>query len=549
MHFKIKLINNRKYLYIIKNERINGKVVQTIQKYVGSAEKVYQLITSGKQAHIASYSFGKPAALFKAAEESGLVESLNKHIDRKEIGGLTPAQYLLLIIIGRSEHVLSRKGLDKYFKMSSLQFVWNPEYKLSSQNFLNYMAKLDEDAIRKIELDVSRALIKQGLKPTQLIFDTTNFYTNIEHGETLPQKGNSKDKRYDKNLIGVGLTTSDYNIPFQSITFPANESDTELFSKLIDDICERLQDIEIPTKDITMIFDRGMNSSDNVKKALDKMHVVGSLPASMCKNLFQIPISEYSLTWNNTRGHKIKAHLVTGNWYERDFIGVMRYNDATKRKKLAKWNQDKAKILEKIDNIRLKMERKGNGRKLTAKGLINRVVDSIPKQYRGLFDYNVIEVDGKLKLDFELNETRESDYIASLGKKVIFTDIENLTGQQISDMYDARNDIETDIKWLKNKLLIPLKPVYVRKDLKVRAHVFLCVVGLLLYNYILYLMGDMNLSIERLADHLDQMRLGLICNGEENAKSKKNARFVIEDMDKETAEVFSKLQLGKYIPA
>ncbi|MFU8766618.1 MAG: hypothetical protein ACNA7I_02970, partial [Candidatus Methanoperedens sp.] len=62
MHFKIKTIRGIKYLYIIKNERINGKVVQTVQKSIGSADKVYELLTSTKPAHIASYSFGKPAA-------------------------------------------------------------------------------------------------------------------------------------------------------------------------------------------------------------------------------------------------------------------------------------------------------------------------------------------------------------------------------------------------------------------------------------------------------------------------------------------------------
>ena len=78
MHFKIRTIKGHKYLYIIKNERIDGKVVQTVQKYIGSADQVYQLATSIKPTHIASYSFGKPDAFLKAAEEVGLVKSLNK---------------------------------------------------------------------------------------------------------------------------------------------------------------------------------------------------------------------------------------------------------------------------------------------------------------------------------------------------------------------------------------------------------------------------------------------------------------------------------------
>lgn len=544
MHFKIKTINNRKYLYVIKNERINDKVVQTIQKSVGSADKVYQLLTSNKPMHIASYSFGKPAAFIKAAEDVGLIGSLNKHINRKNMAGLTPAEYLLLTIIGRSEHALSRNILDDYFKKSLLQFIWSPKHKLSSQNFLNYMEKLDEETIRKIELDVSCALIKQGIKPSRLIFDTTNFYTHIEHGEKLPQKSKSKDKRYDKNLVGVGLTISDQNIPFQSFTYPANEHDAKLFPELIDDICERLQEIKVPAEDITLVFDRGMNSSGSIGKAIDKMHVVGSLPASMCKNELKMPVSEYAESWKNGNGNIIKAHYVTGNWYETDLVGVVKYNDSSRRKQAREWGKNKVKISEKIKDIRLNLNRKGRGRKMTAKGLMNRVVDAIPKQYRGLFDYSVLEVEGNLQLKFELDESKEEGFIVAMGKTVVFTDQTDLTARQIVEIYDSRNTIESDIRWLKDKLLIPLKPTYVRKDVMIRAHVFLCVMGLLLYNYLLYLIEDNGLSIMKLADYLDQMRLGLVFND----KSRKNAEFIVEDMNKETAEVFSKLQLGRYIP-
>jgi hypothetical protein len=45
------------------------------------------------------------------------------------------------------------------------------------------------------------------------------------------------------------------------------------------------------------------------------------------------------------------------------------------------------------------------------------------------------------------------------------------------------------------------------------------------------------------------MRLGLVKSNESNEKGPKKAIFVIEDMNKSTAEVFSRLQLGKYIPA
>jgi transposase len=545
MHFKVKTIDGRKYLYLIKNEWKNGKVVQAMQKYIGTPDQVYELIKAGKPNHVASYPFGKPAALIKAAEDVGLIESINRHVDRKKVDGLTAAQYLLMIIIGRSEHAFSRNVLDDYFKRSALQFFWDPKHKLSSQNFLNYMAKLDDDTIQKIELDISRTLIKRGLRPTRLIFDTTNFYTHIDRGEELPQKGNSKEKRFDKNLIGVGLTTSDHNIPFQSITYPANETDSQLFSDIIDRICKRLQDIEVPAEDVVVVFDRGMNSTENIRKAIEKMHVVGSLPAPMCKEFFQIPVSEFSETWENARGHTIKAHPVAEKWYETNFMGILRYNDRTMQKQMTVWKNNKQKIFDKIAEIQSKLNRQGKGRKLTPKGLINRVVDAIPKQYRGLFDYSVVVVESKLQLNFKLDEVRETEYTSAMGKAIIFTDLEGLTSRQIVEIYDSRNQIETDIAWLKDKLLIPLKPTYVRRDVKIMAHVFLCVMGLLLYNYLLYSINDPTLSMKQLAQYLDQMRLGLAYVGE----GKNKADFVIEDMNRCTAEIFSKLQLGQFIPA
>ena len=545
MHFKFKTIAGHKYLYVIKNERIDGKVVQTIQKYVGTADQVYDLIMEAKETRIASYSFGKPAALLKAAEEVGLIEAMNKHVEMKTMKGLTPAEYLLLIIIGRSEHALSRNVLDDYFKESLLKFFWNPKYKLSSQNFLNYMEKLDEETISEIELDISQTLIKRGIRPTKLTFDTTNFYTHIQHGEDLPKKGFSKDKRYDKNLIGVGLTTSNNNIPFQTITYPANVPDVSLFSGLFDSICKRVEEIEIPLKEMTIVFDRGMNSTDNIEQVLDKMHVVGALPSSMCKDLFQIPLSDYEEEWENGKKNVVKAHRIKGTWYEKEFTGIIKYSETTKRKQMREWETKKAVILEKIEEIRYKLNNKGKGRKTTAKGLMNRVVDIVSKQYRGLFDYNVIETEGGLQLNFSLNETREEEFLLGMGKTVVFTDKENLATKEIVEMYDSRNMIEDNIKWLKDKLLIPIKPMYVRKDVKIRAHVFLCVMGLLLHNYLLQLIDDQELTIQKLSNNLEKIRMGLV----HNRKGEKSAEFVIEEMNKETAEIFAKLQLGKYIPS
>jgi len=72
------------------------------------------LIKINKLSHIASYSFGKTVALIKAAEDIGLIESIDRHIGSKKIDAQPPAQHLLTIIIGRSEHIHGWKALEYY---------------------------------------------------------------------------------------------------------------------------------------------------------------------------------------------------------------------------------------------------------------------------------------------------------------------------------------------------------------------------------------------------------------------------------------------------
>lgn len=543
MHFKIKNIKGHKYLYLIQNQRVEGKVKQARQLCIGSPDKVYELIARKRRLKIASFSFGKPASLLKAADEVGLTQSLNNRIERKSMEGFTPAQYLLTIIIGRAEQNFSRNKLDKFFSDSVLKFYWNPKHKLNSQNFLNYMERLDEQTIRKIETDVAAKLVDLGHRPTRLVFDTTNYYTHISKGEDLPKKSNSKEKRYDKNLIGVGMTISDDNLPFNSFTYPANQHDVVVFSSIIDEICNKLKEIRIPSKDVTLVIDRGMLSEDNVKDVLENMHIVGSLPYSMVKDLFRIPLLEYEDEWLNGSDNIIKAHRTTGNHYGSDLALVLKYNEKSARKQKREWERLRENILEKVKTIKKSLNRKGRGRKMTAKGLTNRIVDAIPKQVRGLFNYSAVEIEGRLDLRFELLMEEENTYLSSLGKTVIFTDNASLPTKEIVDTYLARNVIENDYKWMKDKLLIPLKPMYVWKDSKIRAHVFLCVMGLLLYNYLLIKVNKPGMSLPRLSEELDRIRIALISD------DIKHAEFVIEELDREAAALFNRLDLAAYIPA
>ena len=53
----------------------------------------------------------------------------------------------------------------------------------------------------------------------------------------------------------------------------------------------------------------------------------------------------------------------------KEFNGIIKYSETTKRKQMHEWETKKVVILRKIEEIRSKLNNKGKGRKTTAKGL------------------------------------------------------------------------------------------------------------------------------------------------------------------------------------
>ena len=541
MHFKIKTIRGYKYLYLIENQRVNGKVTQVRQICVGRAEKVYQLFMGKEVLKVKSYDFGKAAALLHASEELGLISAIDRNIPKRSLQGLTIGEYLLLLIIGRTNGSLSRRSISGWFKRSGLQFIWKPRYSLSSQNCLNQMKRLDERAISSIEEDIARSLIDRGISPTRLIFDTTNEFTYIKHGESILKKGDSKAKRYDKNLVGLGLVVSDANLPFLSEVYSGNEHDSKVFVRMLDALCKRLERLKVNVKELTLVFDRGINSKDNIGDVLEHMHVVGSLTRAQSRSLFAIPLNQYHDLYKNEK-EMIKGFRTTKKFFDQQFTVVVTYNPATHRLQQSTYERQRAKILYGIEDLVQRCARKGKGRKVSVKGAMNTIIDLIPKQIRGVFKYEVRKIDGRVEIDFEIDSDAESELYRSFGKVALFTDLDEASDEEIARTYNSKWMIEDDFKWLKNRVIMPLDPFYVRLDLTLRAHVFLCVLGLILYRYLLWEIGDDSLSLPHMAEILDRIRLAVV------ADNKRKPQLVIEEMNAEEAKIFTKLNLSRYVP-
>ena len=102
---------------------------------------------------------------------------------------------------------------------------------------------------------------------------------------------------------------------------------------------------------------------------------------------------------------------------------------------------------------------------------------------RPLADVIITEVrgtDGNMTLKVSINEKTRKAHEATLGWTILFTNREEWTPKAIIWGYREQYIVEHAFRDMKSPTAIAVRPMYHHADTSVRAHVFLCVISLLL---------------------------------------------------------------------
>jgi len=535
-----KIIKGITYYQLVRKARIDGNVKRIWSKYLGTAEtieKVYDKYEDQTSLQLSSYEYGRTAAIIKIAEELNFVDTVNEHTYKKNIDGLTVGEYLLLIILGRASGPISKNKTAEWFHDSFLDILWSFPHKLNTNNLTNQMDYITDEVMKKIEDDIAEKLVKHGIKPSILFFDTTNFFTYIEHGEDIPKKGKSKEKRYDKNLIGMGLAVSDENIPLFHETYPGNIHDSKVFTMVFDKIIDRLNTIEVPSNDMVIVFDKGCNSEKNINAILSKMHIVGSIKKNQAEELFDVPLSDFELLYTNKKEYQIMGYRVKKELFGTEFTVVVSYNSGSYKKQKLTYEKDKTNILEKLKKIKQSVEREGRGKKKKLKNALIDAAKIIPDDYKTVFLFDGTKKDNLFT--YYVDTKAEQKLALTFGKNLIFSDMHDWISERIVKTYNMKDFIEKDFEWVKDVLIMPFKPVYLQKDKRIKVHSFLCVMGLLFYRYLLWKLKKQNeiLSENKILEMLKKIRVALVKRDDEKPQ------FVFESMNMDQLRLFTEMRL------
>jgi transposase len=331
-----------------------------------------------------------------------------------------------------------------------------------------------------------------------------------------------------------------------SEVFPGNRNDMETFPEVFEALFKRLQHLEVATEKLLLVVDRGVNSVENFDQVLGVVHVVAALKRNEAKGLLDVPLEKFRTVGRDTDEEPVLGYAAEHEGFGRSWRALVTYRRAEAAHATAQWEKAKTKVLPQVAAWR-------QGRPPTKqKVAMTKVVDLIPREYRGVFDYGVEEVwvrntkgqeVRRYRPRCEVSPKAESELVASFGKAVIITDLgrTELPDEQLLEASVARTQIEEQFKWLKDRYVLAIKPVWVWHDANIPGHLFLCVMGLTLLRYLQWEARELQLSVKELVERLGKIRLAVV---NQNGRP----HWVLEEMDMESAELVSRFQLLEQMP-
>lgn len=485
-----KKIKNHTYYYYVESKRINGKPKYVNQVYLGPAEKILEKLKKSGTRDEPLYSniadFGDVTLLYDIAVRLGVVNSINAVVGKRN-QGVSPGEYILTAAINRAVAPTSKSGLQEWFSATVLPY--NTGIKASAltpQNFWNNTC-LTEDMINQAEEAIVKTILEQyQLDTTHLIYDATNFFTYIDtmQDSKLAKRGHSKEKRSDLKIVGLSMMiTPDCSVPLLHESYPGNRNDSKQFFRMVTEMKQRYERISGKQSDVTIVFDRGNNSTGNIE-LLEKgdfpFHYVGGLPKFQAKELFLIPLSEYTpLAEDAFPGQK--AYRTKLKVFNREVTAVICYNPALEEGQIQGLNINREKAAARLTELQQKLidfsvARKGP--KPTEKSVQARIDKILTAEYMDkVFRTEINTRNGFLYLDFSEDKAALEKICQEFGKTVLFTDRDDFSNEEIIGAYRSSWRIEEAFKQLKNTEHLAVRPMFHWTDEKIRVHIFTCILA------------------------------------------------------------------------
>ena len=540
-----KVSRGHTYWQIVESRRIGGKPRPVVLMHLGTAEGLLRRLQEGSKKPIKAQiiHFGALAALWNLADELNIVEIIDRRVGKRN-QGLTCGQYMLLAALNRAVAACSKASLYQWYRKTVLyRLLPASKSSLASQRFWDHMSYLDEVTISKIEEDFTSRLVEHfKIDLKTLLFDATNFDTFIDTqtNSVLAQRGHAKSKRTDLRIIGLALLVStDFHVPLLSHLYPGNQNDAAMFSSVTASLVARYRQFAKECQHITLVFDGGNTSKDNIEEIDESQyHFVTSLTITHHNDLLEIPLSQFE-TFSNPRLKATTAYRTTKEIWGKTRTVVVTRSERLLRGQIAGIKTALKKKRSALYQLRRKLHRsqqpQARGKGYTRESLQKHLQSMTSGQYISEILHAEI-TDNAGHLDF----TFSTDFNAfeklkrlRLGKRILCTDNNDWSTEQIILASRAQHHVEDAFKQMKNPHWVSFSPAFHWTDQKIRVHVFYCVLALMLSSLLQRKAAQANipLTIPALYEQLSDIQeiINLYSPEGESKRGRLKAEYILSE--------------------
>ena len=240
-HLHKKMKKGRPYYYIREMARVDGKPRVIKQIYLGSIDRLLELIAERKQEGIAKISAQEFGALWLAnlmEQEVGLasiIDSVLGRADREK--GPSIGEYFLYAVFNRMIDSCSKRALPDWYRATAIEFIRPVDIEaLTSKRYWAKWERVEQEDIEKVAgLFFKRIVEIEKPQSDAFLFDTTNYYTYMasDTESKLAQRGKNKEGKGWLRQIGVALLVSrGPQVPLFFREYEGNQHDSKLFNQI-----------------------------------------------------------------------------------------------------------------------------------------------------------------------------------------------------------------------------------------------------------------------------------------------------------------------------
>jgi transposase len=314
-----------------------------------------------------------------------------------------------------------------------------------------------------------------------IFFDTTNTYFEIDDpGDSeLKKYGHSKHKRDDLPQVTIGLAVTRKGIPVRCWTMPGNQNDAES----VDMIQRDMAGWNLGR--VIWVMDRGMAGEDNrrILRRAGGHYILGEKLRGVTENARALSRpGRYKTVRDNLRVKEVRPGEGAD---QRRFVVVHNPDEAIK---------DKASREKTLARIEVELSAMDKLPKAKHEAAVNRLL-AHPSMGRFLEK----KPDGRVRVN--QSKVREEERLD--GKFLLSSSCTWLSSEDIALGYKQLLEVERAFRTMKSSL--DLRPVYHSKDDRIRSHVLICWLALLLVRIAEVETG---LSWDRIRTEMDRLHLG-----------------------------------------